>query len=262
MSTTFTPPRGSAAADPSADGELPRGATGEKRIQAMFGRIAGIYDRLNTVMTAGMHHKWRRRAVDLAEVQPGARVLDVATGTGDLALEVARRIGADGEVVGVDYVPEMLTIARVKAASEAHEHQLAQLHFEQANALLLPYPTDSFDAATVGFGARNFTDLKQGLREMIRVVKPGGHVVVLEIVKPQKLSLALFFSLWLDRIVPLLGVLSGDSDAYHYLPLSVRRFPVPPVLAAKLAQLGLTDIHYIVTGGGTIAIHSGTVKAS
>ncbi|HVL73091.1 MAG TPA: ubiquinone/menaquinone biosynthesis methyltransferase, partial [Beijerinckiaceae bacterium] len=159
----------------------------------MFDRIAGVYDLMNSVMTAGLHHQWRRRAADLAEVGPGDRALDVATGTGDLAIELAGR-GAD--VVGSDFSAGMLDLARRKAPA---------LRWEQANALDLPYGDGEFAAATVGFGARNFSDLEQGLREMARVVRPGGKVVVLAITQPQRPPLSTFLGLWFDRIVPLLG---------------------------------------------------------
>src|SRR6185436_3765514 len=129
------------------------------------------------------------------------------------------------------------------------------------NALALPYPDASFDASTVGFGARNFSDLAQGLREMARVVRPGGRVVVLEITTPQKPPLSTFFSLWFDRLVPLIGKVAGDSDAYNYLPNSVKRFPEPAGLAATMQRAGLEQIRWILTAGGIIALHVG-VKPS
>jgi len=213
----------------------------------MFDRIAGVYDAMNSVMTAGLHHRWRERAADLARVGPGKRALDVATGTGDLAIALARR-GTD--VVGSDFSEGMLERARAKNAA---------VRWEQANALALPYPVDAFDAATVGFGARNFSDLRQGLSEMTRVVRPGGRVVVLEITTPTKPPLSTFFSLWFDRIVPLLGRVTGENQAYSYLPNSVKRFPGPRELGAVMHDLGLRDVRWILTAGGIIALHSGTV---
>jgi demethylmenaquinone methyltransferase/2-methoxy-6-polyprenyl-1,4-benzoquinol methylase len=234
------------------------GSTGtleEPQVQAMFDRIAGFYDRMNTVMTAGLHHAWRRRAADLALVGPGRRALDVATGTGDLALELARRVAPGGEVVGSDFSEKMLELARAKARRSGHP----EVRFEPANALSLPHRDDEFDAATVGFGARNFSDLEQGLREMARVVRPGGRVVVLEITAPQRPPLSSFFELWFDRLVPALGRLAGDRQAYTYLPSSVRRFPGPEELAAIMSGCGLVQIRYILTAGGIIALHVGTV---
>jgi demethylmenaquinone methyltransferase/2-methoxy-6-polyprenyl-1,4-benzoquinol methylase len=217
----------------------------------MFDRIAGIYDRLNSVMTVGLHHKWRSRAADLARVGPGDRVLDVATGTGDLAIELAGRVAPGGEVIGSDFSEGMLELARGKAPS---------LRFEHGNALALRYENDSFDAVTVGFGARNFSDLGQGLREMARVARPGGRVVILEMTTPQKPPLSHFFELWFDRIVPVLGRAAGDADAYTYLPNSVRRWPGPVELAADMHEAGLTDIRYTLTAGGIIAMHVGVAR--
>jgi demethylmenaquinone methyltransferase/2-methoxy-6-polyprenyl-1,4-benzoquinol methylase len=172
----------------------------------------------------------------------------VATGTGDLAIALAAR-GAD--VVGVDFAEKMLEIARRKAPA---------LEFRSGNALALELPDDSFDAATVGFGARNFDDLDRGLAEMARVVKPGGRVVVLEITTPQRPPLSWFFRMWFDTVVPLIGRVAGDPDAYDYLPSSVRRFPGPRDLAGRMAAAGMTDVRWLLTAGGIIAIHSGTVE--
>jgi demethylmenaquinone methyltransferase / 2-methoxy-6-polyprenyl-1,4-benzoquinol methylase len=224
----------------------------------MFDRIAGLYDRMNTVMTAGLHHQWRRRAADMAALSPGDRALDVATGTGDLALELAQRVGPGGEVVATDFSERMLELARVKASARPVEG--APVVIRLANALDLPFGDSEFDAATVGFGARNFSDLEQGLREMTRVVRPGGRVVVLEITTPQKPPLSLFFELWFDRIVPALGRLAGDAQAYSYLPNSVRRFPGPRELAETMSRCGLERVRYVLTAGGIIALHGGVVR--
>jgi demethylmenaquinone methyltransferase / 2-methoxy-6-polyprenyl-1,4-benzoquinol methylase len=235
----------------TAAGTTP-GTLEEPQVRAMFDRIAGVYDLINTVMTAGLHHQWRRRAADLARVGPGDRVLDVACGTGDLAIELAGRVGPTGEVVGTDFSEEMLVHARRKAPG---------IRFEWGNALDLQYEDASFDAATVGFGARNFSDLDRGLSEMARVVKPGGRVVVLEITTPTRPPLSTFYGLWFDRLVPLIGKLAGDPDAYEYLPNSVKRFPGPRDLAAALERAGLTNIRYVITAGGIIAIHVGEPAA-
>ena len=223
-------------------------------MRAMFDRIAGFYDVMNSVMTAGLHHGWRRRAVDLARVGPGDRVLDVATGTGDLALELARRVAPGGEVIASDFSEEMLAHARRKATATP-----VPVTFEWANAMALPYRDGEFAAATVGFGARNFSDLDQGLREMTRVVRPGGTVVVLEITTPTRPPLSTFYRLWFDRVVPVIGKVAGDPQAYEYLPNSVKRFPDPRALAARMDACGL-DVRYILTAGGIIALHAGTKR--
>jgi demethylmenaquinone methyltransferase/2-methoxy-6-polyprenyl-1,4-benzoquinol methylase len=226
-------------------------------VQAMFDRISGLYDRMNSVMTAGLHHQWRARAADLAVLSPGDSALDVATGTGDLAFELMRRVDPGGTIVGSDFSERMLSIARGKAAERSAELGASKVRFETANALALPYADGEFAAATVGFGARNFADLETGLREMCRVVKPGGRVVVLEITTPRRPPLSAFFRLWFDRIVPSLGRFAGDPDAYRYLPNSVRRFPGPEELAATLSRCGLKDVRYVLTAGGIIALHVG-----
>jgi len=240
------------AAGPPAGGSAP-GVLEDTQVRAMFDRISGVYDRMNSVMTAGLHHQWRRRAADLAALSPGQRALDVATGTGDLALELAARVGPEGEVVGCDFAEEMLTRARAKAAGAP-----APVRFEWANALALPYESGEFAAATVGFGARNF-DLGRGVAEMARVVRPGGRVVILEITAPQRPPLSWFYAVWFDRAVPALGRVAGDSDAYSYLPNSVKRFPGPRALAETMTGVGLADVRWIVTAGGIIALHAGTV---
>ncbi len=224
------------------------GTLEEGQVRAMFDRIAGFYDLMNSVMTAGLHHRWRQRAADLARVGPGDRALDVATGTGDLAIELA---GRGAEVVGSDFSEGMLDVARRKSPG---------LRWEHGNALALPYEDGAFDAATVGFGARNFSDLPRGLSEMARVVRPGGRVVVLEITTPQRPPLSTFFSLWFDRVVPLLGKLAAEPEAYTYLPSSVKRFPGPEALGRLLSETaGLVDVRWILTAGGIIALHFGTV---
>lgn len=230
----------------------------------MFDRIAGVYDRMNAVMTAGLHHQWRRRAADLAVLSPGARALDVATGTGDLALELARRVAPGGTVVGADFSQRMLDLAAEKASAARASGAApadVELRFEAANALALPYGDGEFDAATVGFGARNFSDLALGLSEMARVVRPGGRVVVLEITTPTGPPLSTFLDLWFDRIIPVLGRLAGNADAYSYLPSSVRRFPAPEALAEVMWRTGLRSVRYRITAGGIIALHVGEVPA-
>jgi demethylmenaquinone methyltransferase / 2-methoxy-6-polyprenyl-1,4-benzoquinol methylase len=218
------------------------------QVQAMFNGIAGVYDLLNQVMTAGLHHDWRRRAADLAAVGPGDRVLDVAAGTGDLTIELASRVEPGGEVVGCDFSEGMLAKAREKAPG---------LRFETGDALALQYGDGEFDAATVGFGARNFADLERGLREMSRVVRPGGRVVVLDFTTPRRPPLSTFYRLWFDRVVPVLGRLARQPEAYDYLPSSVRRFPGPQELAAAMARSGMTHIRYILTAGGIVTLHVG-----
>ena len=220
-------------------------------VNTMFDRISGVYDRMNRVMTAGLDRTWRSRAADRAALEPGQRALDLCCGTGDLAFELAERVGSGGEVVGADFSNPMLDLARQKTGSRA------QVTFEWADALDLPYENESFDALTIAFGARNLGDLDLGLSEMKRVLKPGGRLVILEITQPARQPLKAFFGVWFDRIVPLLGKVAGDSAAYEYLPSSVRSFPTADRLAARMAGAGFSDIHWTLMAGGIIALHSG-----
>jgi demethylmenaquinone methyltransferase/2-methoxy-6-polyprenyl-1,4-benzoquinol methylase len=225
-------------------------------VRGMFDRIAGVYDLMNSAMTAGLHHEWRERAVDRAQVGPGSDALDLCTGTGDLAFALRRRIGPDGRVVGSDFSEAMLELARRKSGEES-----LPVEFGWADALELPYGDESFDAVTVGFGARNLADLDRGLSEMARVLRPGGRLVILEITRPQREPLASFYSLWFDRLVPVIGSLAGDPDAYSYLPNSVRSFPDPQRLAEMIDAAGFAEIRWLLVAGGIIAIHSATKTA-
>jgi len=218
----------------------------------MFDRISGGYDRMNRVMTAGLDQTWRERAADRARLEPGQKALDLCCGTGDLALALARRVGPEGEVIGADFSNPMLDLAAAKAES----HRLGQVRFEWADALDLPYPGESFDALTIGFGARNLADLDRGLLEMHRVLVPGGRLAILEITQPNRQPLAGFFRLWFDRAVPLIGRLAGDSPAYTYLPESVRSFPGARSLAEKLDGAGFRHVRWTLMAGGIIALHS------
>jgi demethylmenaquinone methyltransferase / 2-methoxy-6-polyprenyl-1,4-benzoquinol methylase len=224
------------------------------QVNRMFDRVAGRYDALNAVMTAGLHHRWRERAADRAGLRPGDAALDVCCGTGDLTLELAGRVAPGGHVIGCDFSEPMLDLAREKASASA----AAGVRFEWADALQLPYDAGSFDAVTVGFGIRNLADLDRGIAEMGRVLRPGGRLVILEITQPRRPPLSTFYSLWFDRVVPLLGRLTPNSEAYSYLPESVRDFPGPERLAERMHFAGLEEIRWTVLAGGIIAIHSAT----
>jgi len=213
-------------------------------VQRMFDRIAPVYDAMNRVMTAGLDRRWRRTTISEA-VQPGDRVLDACCGTGDLAL-AARKAGA-GSVVGVDFSDGMLERARRKAP---------ELEWIQADVLALPFEDASFDAAVVGFGVRNVEDLEAGLRELRRVLRPGGRLGILEITTPRGF-LAPFYRVWFDRIVPLLGRLLPGGDAYTYLPASVRRFPGPEELVNLLERCGFGAVRFRLFAGGIVALHVG-----
>ncbi len=209
----------------------------------MFDRIAPVYDVMNRLMTAGLDLRWRRIAAE-AVVRPGDRVLDACCGTGDLAVADAR---AGGVVTGLDFAPRMLERARRKLPSAT---------WVEGDMLALPFEAGSFEAATVGFGVRNVSDLEGGLAELRRVLAPAGRLAVLEITQPRGV-LAPFYRVWFDRIVPLLGRLLKGGAAYTYLPASVRRFPGPDELAELLRGAGFADVEYRTFAGGIVALHTG-----
>ncbi len=212
-------------------------------VRSMFDRIAPVYDLMNRVMTAGLDRSWRRLAVE-AVVQPGDLVLDACCGTGDLALEAER---GGGIVTGLDFSPRMLQRARRKSESIA---------WVEGDMLALPFDSGSFDTATVGFGVRNVADLEAGLRELRRVLRPGGRLAVLEITTPRG-PLRPFFALWFDRVVPALGKILPGGRAYAYLPASVRRFPDAEELAALLQVAGFEQVRFRLLGGTIVALHTG-----
>jgi demethylmenaquinone methyltransferase/2-methoxy-6-polyprenyl-1,4-benzoquinol methylase len=210
----------------------------------MFDRIAPVYDAMNRVMTVGLDLRWRRLASSSA-VRPGDRVLDAACGTGDLAL--ADLHAGAASVTGLDFSPGMLERARRKAP---------ELDWVEGDLLALPFEDGSFDSATVGFGVRNVADLELGLAELRRVVRPGGRLAILEITRPRG-ALRPFFSLWFDRIVPLVGRVLPGGAAYSYLPASVARFPVAEELAAMLERAGFERVEFRLLAGSIIALHTG-----
>jgi demethylmenaquinone methyltransferase/2-methoxy-6-polyprenyl-1,4-benzoquinol methylase len=225
-----------------------------EQVNRMFDRVAARYDLLNSLMSAGLHHRWRERAADRAAVGPGDSALDVCCGTGDLTLELASRLSPGGSVVGCDFSEPMLDLAREKAEARG----TAGVRFEWADALSLPYDAGRFDGVTVGFGLRNFADRDRGLREMARVLRPGGRLVVLEFTRPTRPPFSTFYSLWFDRIAPILGRISDDPEAYAYLAESVRGFPGPVGLAEKMDRAaGLEGIRYTILAGGIVTIHTG-----
>jgi demethylmenaquinone methyltransferase/2-methoxy-6-polyprenyl-1,4-benzoquinol methylase len=215
-------------------------------VRRMFDRIAPVYDAMNRLMTAGLDRRWRDEAA-AAVVRPGDRVLDACCGTGELAIAAAR---AGGKVTGLDFSEPMLARAREKNRD---------IDWVSGDALGLPFPDGSFDAATVGFGVRNLDDLERGLAELRRVLKPGGRVAILEITRPQGV-LAPFYRFWFDGVIPLAGTVLPGGSAYSYLPASVRRFPAPQALAKLLDEAGFDEIRWRLFAGGIVALHTGRVR--
>jgi demethylmenaquinone methyltransferase / 2-methoxy-6-polyprenyl-1,4-benzoquinol methylase len=219
------------------------GTLAPDQVRSMFDRIAPVYDVMNRAMTMGLDRKWRRLTAE-AVVGPGDRVLDACCGTGDLALADAR---AGGRVTGVDFSEEMLARAERKAP---------EFQWVQADAAALPFDDESFEVVTVGFGIRNLADLEAGLRELARVLVPGGRLGCLEITRPRGV-LRPFFRLWFDGLVPVAGRFLRGGAAYSYLPASVRRIPGPEDLAYAMHRAGFTDVGWRLLGGGIVALHVG-----
>jgi demethylmenaquinone methyltransferase/2-methoxy-6-polyprenyl-1,4-benzoquinol methylase len=223
-------------------------------VREMFDRIAGRYDLTNTVMTGGIDALWRRRAIAMLDVEPGARVLDLCCGTGVMTRDVAAKV-IDGSVVGVDFSPAMLAVARRNVTSPSVE-------FLEADALHLPFADASFDGATMGFSMRNLVDIGAGLREITRVLKPGATFVNLEIAKPPNPIWRRLFYIHFYGIVPLVGrVVGRDAAAYRYLPQSLVNFPDADVLAGMFAAAGFEHVRYVRMMGGIVTLHAGSVPA-
>jgi demethylmenaquinone methyltransferase/2-methoxy-6-polyprenyl-1,4-benzoquinol methylase len=209
-------------------------------VRSMFDRIAPVYDLLNRVMTAGLDRGWRRLTAQ-AVVRPGDRVLDACCGTGDLALAAQ---AAGGVVTGLDFSEPMLERARTKSSA---------IDWVRGDLLDLPFPDESFDAATVGFGVRNVEDLDRALRELRRVLRPGARLGILELVRPTG-PLALFYRFWFDGLIPLLGKLVPGGSAYTYLPASVRRFPGPAELCDRVEAAGFGAASSRRLAGGIVVL--------
>jgi demethylmenaquinone methyltransferase/2-methoxy-6-polyprenyl-1,4-benzoquinol methylase len=219
-------------------------------VQGMFARISGRYDVMNRLMTGGRDIAWRREVVRLAGLSPDARLLDVATGTGDILIEALKQ--QPGVLaIGSDFTFEMMVTGKAKDGAQA-------IRWNTADALHLPFPDNAFDAVTSGFGVRNFIDREQAFREQRRVLKPGGRVICLEISKPPKNLLRPFFLFFFNQIVPFIGgLISGQRDAYTYLPQSVNEFLTPDELQAIMEHAGLREVNYKRLMLSTVAIHVG-----
>ena len=235
---------------------MPSGEERSLLVREMFDRIARRYDLLNTVMTAGLNRLWNRRVVDAASLNPGGTALDLACGTGSLTRDLARKVGPDGYVLGIDFSREMLRAARARPTPG--------VAYRIGDATDLEgVPSDSFDAATIAYGARNIPDLDALFSEMARTLKPGGVAVCLEIATPTGNVASRFYGLWFDRIVPKLGgLISGDASAYSYLPESVKEFVAPDEFADIIERSGLQNVTWRRLAGGIITLHRGTKRTS
>jgi demethylmenaquinone methyltransferase/2-methoxy-6-polyprenyl-1,4-benzoquinol methylase len=223
------------------------------KVSDLFAGIARRYDLLNDLQSFGMHRLWKRRVVTLADVKAGDRALDLCCGTGDIAFALAAR-GA--EVTGLDFSEKMLDVARTRL--ERSKVKSGNVSFIQGDAEQLPFPDNSFDAVTMGYGLRNLTSWEAGLREMMRVVKPGGRIVVLEFGKPANVLWQKLYFTHLKCSVPLIGLLfCGNPQAYAYILESLKHYPAQRAVAEKMRELGLKDVQIVDFVGGAMAINFG-----
>ena len=236
----------------TAGERLPSGAERARLVREMFDRIAGRYELLNTIMTAGLHRLWNRKVVRATGLEPGGRALDLACGTGSLTRDLAKRVGPKGYVLGVDFSREMLRAAEARP--------VPNIEYRLGDATSLDgVPSGAFDAATIAYGARNIPDLEALFSEMARCLRPDGVAVCLEIARPESRAFAAFYGIWFDKIVPRLGALiSGDAWAYSYLPESVKEFVAPDELSDIMERNGLQDVTWRRLAGGIITLHRGT----
>lgn len=225
------------------------------KVAGVFHSVAAKYDLMNDLMSGGVHRLWKLFTIEMAAVRPGQTILDIAGGTGDLAAKFARLVGPEGQVVLADINNSMLNVGRDKLL----DHGLSQnIHFAQADAQYLPFPDNTFDCITIAFGLRNVTDKDLALKSMLRVLKPGGRLLVLEFSKPQSELLGKAYDTYSFRLLPLMGKLvANDSDSYRYLAESIRMHPDQETLQQMMSNAGFSPCSYHNLTGGIVALHKG-----
>lgn len=228
------------------------------RVREVFNSVARQYDLMNDLMSAGLHRLWKRVAVETAAVRPGMQVLDLASGTGDLARAMAQRAGSNGTVVLADINDQMLRVGRDRTIDAG---ELVGLSWCQCDAETLPFPDASFDRVTIGFGLRNVTHKESALSEMYRILKPAGRALVLEFSKPISQPLEQVYDLYSFNVLPVLGQLvANDKASYQYLAESIRKHPDQDTLKSMMQDAGFCETRYQNLTGGIVAIHSGVKR--
>ncbi len=224
----------------------------------VFHSVASRYDLMNDLMSAGIHRIWKRFTIELSGVRKGNAVLDIAGGTGDLAAKFSRIVGPEGRVVLADINDSMLQVGRDKLLDTGHQ---GNIEFVQADAQFLPFPDESFDCITIAFGLRNVTEKDLALRSMLRVLKPGGRLLVLEFSKPQSELLSKAYDTYSFRVLPFMGKLvANDSESYQYLAESIRVHPDQETLKGMMEDAGFNTVEFHNMTGGVVALHKG-IKA-
>ncbi len=226
-----------------------------QKVEEMFDRISGVYDGMNLAISGFQEPRWRKRIIQASGVGPGDAALDVACGTGKVTTDLFRAAQPGGTALGIDFSAGMIEVA-----NEHRPVELEGLSFEQGDALELPVEDDTFDAATIAYGMRNLADYRGGFVEMARAVRPGGKVVCFEIHTPTS-AFGRLVALWFDHVVPIIGRLVGQGDAYGYLANSVKDYPAPERIAEIMRDAGLESVDWQGFMGGIVALHVGTVPA-
>jgi len=232
-------------------------------VLAQFNRIAKGYDLANDVISMGMHHLWKKKAINALKIKPEGQYLDVCCGTGDLTIRIAGCLSVAGGVTGLDFAANMLELAKTRLEKERNKPTSQQIcttvSFMQGDAQSLPFPENHFDGAVNSFGLRNLTNIDKGLAEMERVVKPGGKVVNLDLGQPSNWLFTPFYYFYFRRIVPIIGqFLQKDKNAYTYLPRSLDTYASPEAISNLFKKANLTNIEYIPLAFGSVALHVGT----
>lgn len=229
----------------------------EEYVYKLFSAIADRYDLLNMLLSFYHDRFWRRFTISKSGLQRGGKGLDVCCGTAMLTIEQARIVGSEGEVIGLDFCENMLARAKINIARTPYANIIKLIH---GNATELPFLEDSFDCATIGFALRNVPDIKRTIREMMRVVRPGGRVISLELSKPGSFLFKQLYYLYFNHLVPVLGKLGvGVNGPYSYLPESLKNFPHQEEIKSLFKEVGLKDVHYYELTGGIVSVHIGGV---
>lgn len=231
----------------------------ERRVKTYFRKIAPQYDLVNTLVSFGFHHHWRKFTVEKTDLRPGQQVLDVCCGTGLITKDLAEKVSPAGNVVGLDLSPSMLAVAEQNLADSPWRNCIQLV---EGNALSLPFADNSFDRAVIGYGLRNVSDMRQALRELFRVVKPEGKVIALELARPPYPVFKQLHYLYTALFLPLVGsFLTGNKDPYLYLYHSVQTYPHPRQVAAVFRKIGFTQVHYDQLCWGIATVHTGSKPA-